>query len=693
MLTLIFIAMAITLVFAIIGSVPAALITKQIAPDSNSRGPIALGIAVGTGFALSAIAASWSFGAFGANSYLTILIILGFISIASLAIKPFRQSMSIWLEFSVPDLSLLSLPLIVAILSKPYWTGLFHLQVAAGIGADVPQNLMTVLAQPKVGSTWWQGRKNFLNYLGDPNLHAGLYHIYQISSMQLQAGYDYLIMGTRWGLSIPFSQYMRLNPSYIVQEQGLAMAGGLTSMALLVYAFFRVIKSTKSLSFIFSVVAISSGCFLHQVFNGGIAQVWSLAGLGLLSLGFVLAIHQFYSDSRGKGQNMAVLAILTFGWLANAVTYLDSSMSMAAAFIVILTSIFFFVNRELGLKLAKQLVFSGLIAAILVAPYAYASASTMTIRLRLAGGTGYLFNYWPLPSEILGFFNIWTGPAGQPRDSFIFLLGILISLGIAYLLGVHFRDKNKKSRAFAIIGITIFAISGAVALWAKQTSLGSNYSFVKISTYLSPMFLMALGYLIKVAPAPEVTTATSKRQKKQVKGMKNRNLVMNSALVLVITLVFGTAVITNDQLFKTKAFSIPSSLFNIYHDKAAQKELNTYNYMTTYIAQSNMLGFLADTHWIGKAPNDQRLGDRINIPLRVICLAQDPNCRPPGAQITNTVLGKYGYRVYQSIMTTKEFAALAAKDRWAASFKIVGEAPFNVPARFIGGNPLLYSGK
>ena len=26
-------------------------------------------------------------------------------------------------------------------------------------------------------------------------------------------------------------------------------------------------------------------------------------------------------------------------------------------------------------------------------------------------------------------------------------------------------------------------------------------------------------------------------------------------------------------------------------------------------------------------------------------------------------------------------------------FKIVGEAPFNVPDRFMGGNPLLYTGK
>ena len=98
---------------------------------------------------------------------------------------------------------------------------------------------------------------------------------------------------------------------------------------------------------------------------------------------------------------------------------------------------------------------------------------------------------------------------------------------------------------------------------------------------------------------------------------------------------------------------------------------------------------LGDVHWVGKAPNDQLLGDRLDLEMRIICLVQDKVCNPPGGEIQGSALNKYGYRVFNSVVTTSQFAALSARERYQASFEAVGQPAFVVPERFIGGNPLL----
>jgi hypothetical protein len=52
-------------------------------------------------------------------------------------------------------------------------------------------------------------------------------------------------------------------------------------------------------------------------------------------------------------------------------------------------------------------------------------------------------------------------------------------------------------------------------------------------------------------------------------------------------------------------------------------------------------------------------------------------------------LNKFGLRVYESPITTYQFAALAPLERYYAAMDAVGQARFEIPERFIGGNPLL----
>ena len=680
MLTLVAITYTVLALALFLGFVPGSIIAAAIAGDSKHRGPVALGFSVGIGFATSSIAAAWAFGLIGANSYVLLLILFAVLSLSLIVMPIIRTSLKVWKEFGRWDSLLVMLPFLTAFYSKPYWDGLTGLKLTAGSGPDIPQNLMTVLSQPAVGSTWTQGRDNLLAFLGDKNLGEAIYHLYQLPSMQLQAGFDYLIYGTRWGLSIPFAQLLRIDRSYLVIEQALTISIGLAALGLIIYGFSRLIFSRYSLSFMLLLASISSAPLMVQIFNGGMAQAWGLPGIALLSCALMLTLSLKAKGELTRAAFKGLTALAAFGWLANAVTYIDSSMTLAVVFVISAGILAVFGKREISFALITTIFMGGFIAALVVAPYTYAAISTMSIRLRLASGTGILFNYWPLPSEMLGVIDIWTGKPGVPRDPIIMLIGVLLSAAIIFLVMRGLTSKATWDRSVSILGFSILVVCTGVALWAKNTSLGSNYSYVKVCTYLTPLFLLIIG----------------ERMSENLKFKKAKNANNDTPLWLrMATPVFFVAVMVltvyhvNPALVKKQEFSFPAKMTTILSDKAAQDELVNFNYLTSYRSLSNVFGFIGDVHWVAKAPNDQLLDTRMNNEMRIICFSADTACAPKSTEILDTVLSKYSFRVYESPISTAQFAALKPLDRYYAAMDAVGQPRFEVPERFIGGNPLL----
>ena len=680
MLTLVAITFGIILFSVLIGLIPAAIITKGISGSSANRGPVALGIAVGIGFAGSAIASSWSFGALGANTYIYLVLFLFLLSLGLLLNPSVRSSLVVWKEFKKFDGFLLAVPLLTAFLSRPYWDGLTKLKLAAGGGPDIPQNLMAVLSQPKIGSTWFEARGNFLSFLGDKNLGEAIYHLYQLPSMQQQAGYDYLVYGTRWGLSIPFAQVLRIDPSLLVIEQAMTISVGLAALGLIIYSFSRLVFVRFSLSYMLLMASVSSAPLAVQIFNGGMAQAWALPGLALLSFTFLLTLNLKTKSELTPSALKGLVALSCFGWLGNAVTYIDSSMTLAAVFIIAITFLAFFTKKDLSISLLKTTFLGGLIAAIIVAPYTYAAISTMSIRLKLASGTGFIFNHWPLPSEMLGLLNVWTGEFGKPRDPIILILGIVFSLAIVLTVLRGISSKNIWDRSISLLGFSIMMVCGGMALWASQTSVGSNYSYVKVATYVTPIFLLIIG--------ERMSENLHKGKGKNPKNDTPFALRMITPFFFISILVLSVTS-TNSGLAKKSEFAFPASMTKILNDTQAQSELEKFNYLTTYRALSNVLGFVGDVHWVSKAPNDQRLETRSRNEMRIICFEGDAACLPKTPEIQVPSLNKFGFRIFQSPISTEQFASLTPKDRYFAAMDAVGQPRFEVPERFLGGNPLL----
>jgi hypothetical protein len=472
---------------------------------------------------------------------------------------------------------------------------------------------------------------------------------------------------------------LRLDPQYLIASQGIVLGMGLISIALVMYAFAQIMNLRPTIAVILTLVSVSSAGFLYQVYNGGMAQSWGLAGLASLSLGFFLAIYFAATHQLNREKQIGIAILMTIGWLGNAITYIDSSMILAGAFGITCVFLFFVAEHQVAKNSIILLALSGIAAAVLAAPYSYAALQTMSIRLKLAAGTGLIFAHWPLPSEILGLFNIWTQTDGKPRDGGIMLAGVLLSLGIIWVALKGITSKAKEERTLSYLAASVLLLCGFVALWAKNTKLGSNYSYVKVSTYLSPLLLMIVGFKL-------IST-----KKLNLKNRNNKIGLFSSYItpILYVTIILFSAISANQGMIKNAQYLVPAAQMKILSDPAAQKELEDFNYLTTYLPVSNILGIMGDVNWVGKAPNDQILSKRMNNQMRVICFNADKMCNPKTAPIGQSILSKYGFRVYESAIDTKTYASLKILDRYYADMDMVGQPRFQVPERFIGGNPLL----
>ena len=674
MITLFLIVLALLLVSLLFAPL-ATLFISFLNTSPDRRGPLVLGVSTVVLLAALSFASSWSYGFFGANSFIYVMSFLIAASILSLFFKRVRTTMKFLREFRKIDFLLVGTIPIVLLLTRTFWRGLFGLQLASGPGPDTAQNLMVVSASNLNQGSWASSRDYFFNLMSVDSLQEGLYRIYQVPSFVDQAAIDYLVYGTRWGLSIPFSQLLRIEKSWIVSEQGLVLGYSLLALGMLMYGAILKITENAILGFLAAFSAMSSTPLLIQFFNGGLAQAWGMPGLTLLSfLTLYSLIHRNSSDSNSRYR---LIPLATVGWLASAVTYLDSAMVLAA---LVMASTCILVlykkSRSSALSLVVTMVVSGIIASLVVAPYSWAALQTFGIRMMLAGGTGIDFKSWPLPSEVLGIFDVWTGDPLQGRGAVILFSSLVASTAILFLLLRPIPKSDNQNTQ--VLGISVLLLWVAVAVWSFGSGAGRNYSYVKVSTYLTPLLLLLLfTRWNQLAPR--------QRRYKKLQVFNVRNSIPSMFLVSVLS----TAAATSGSLYQRAEYVVPAAQFNIYEDEQAQKELSGYNYISTYRPISNLLGALGNVHWISKAPNDFDLRTREDRDLRLICFAGDPACKPSTPEIAS-VLNRYGIRVFQAPLTTKEYMNLEIIDRYYLAAEAMGQERFEVPARYLGGNPLLY---
>jgi len=235
---------------AVIGS-PVALLTFA---KKNSEKPlefsIFLAIAITTGFGLSAFSSSLAYSFYGINNYFQILTLIGFglwISVI-LARKKivFRLSnikgYTYFLLFSY---------LISIYFAKSQWDANLKPRIFSGVGPDVSQNLLASYIAPSLGTTWFEASNKLITTLSADNLYDGAVKLFDIPSFVQLAGYDYLVFGSRWGLTVPFSQIIDIfGPHNLMLEIGTVLLTTLLSILIISFSLFRIANRT----FVFSAL-------------------------------------------------------------------------------------------------------------------------------------------------------------------------------------------------------------------------------------------------------------------------------------------------------------------------------------------------------------------------------------------------------------------------------------------------------
>jgi hypothetical protein len=671
-------ALGIFLAVLIAGFPIAYLVASRMRQDLYLRYPFLLATSLLFGFSLSCFAAVISYGTLGIDTYPMVFGTL--ILISWLAFFPLMKKwkFKFTINFIKLDLLILTPTLWAFFLVRNYWVSFTQPVVRAGVGPDTSQNLMAAISARTLGSTWWSQASTMNSFFGHSSLRDSVYDMFRYPSFRTQAGFDYLVLGSRWGLSVPYSQIVRFfGPQASLWEPGVVLLVALLTLSAMVYGLFSLFSKSSSAAMVTSIICISNSALLVQYFNGGLSQVWSIAGIIGIFMTLSLLIQRRRFDTPFSPRLIVIFGFAS--WLILMATYVDAAIILAM-FVCISLPIYYFTNRAIFKDILKLIPLSGLAVLILTPVLTYATIITFDLRLQAAQGTGTPSAIWPLPSELLGFVDVFSQSVAT-RSAETMLLGFILTAGILWQLIKRIPQRNLVSE-FAALGITglVTMLIGFILSYTGR--LHTNYIYAKISVYVAPIVIIAVIASIRTPKPLKATKATSK----QVSSHKYATMGYQAVLICIaLVTVVSSFNATKNQ---TKQSGVISYAYApLMQDAAAQETLSKYNYLVDYVADANYLGVLSDVHWISKAPNDIILKDRLDVPLRVLCYSYDGNCKPPLPRISDPVLEKYGLIQYESPYTTRQFAALSPRDRYAANFKALGQPPFAVPERFIGGNP------
>ena len=678
MLIVVAVSFGIILALLVAGFPSAYLLSVKMQQDTYKRLPFLISLSILFGFAISAFASVLSYGSLGIDTYPIVFMSLLLINWSALFIFKRKWKFRVGIVGSRFD-ALLLIPITWSLfLSRSNWTTLAAPIIRAGDGPDTSQNLMTALSARTLGSTWWSQAHNINSFFGHDSLRQSVMDLYRYPSFRDQAGFDYLVFGTRWGLSVPYSQILRFfGDKATIWETGVVLLVALVTLSIMAYGLFSLFSKSSIAATATTLVCISNSALLVQYFNGGLSQVWSIAGILGVFTALTLLIQRRRLEQPFSSWIVGLVGFAS--WLILLATYVDAAIILAL-FIFITLPIYYFLNRGIFKDILKLMPLSGLAVLAATPVLTYATLLTFDLRLRAATGTGIPSAVWALPSEIFGFIDVFSQET-VTRSPETTAIGIFLTLAILWQLIKKFSEKSVASD-FAALGITGFITIAIGFVLSYTGKLQTNYIYTKIAVYVTPIIVIAWIASFK-APKALSGAKTSSTQMKSNKYATSGYITLVSVAALIAT--FSSYVATKN--ISIQGTAIPYTFAKLIDDKDAQAELAKYNYLTNYILSSNYLGVIGDIHWVSKAPNDLELKDRLDRPLRLLCFSVDTICKPTTPRIPDAKLESFGLLQYESPITSREFAALSPKDRYSANFKVFGVTPISIPERFIGGNP------
>lgn len=618
------------------------------------------------GFALLALSASIAYSFFGIDSYPIVFLALAclvplFLIIFSSRFKKLR------IRFNPSDLAIIVPVLFSVYLSRNQWLGLTKPQINAGNGPDTSQNLMAAQSARTLGGTWHEQGQQLKDRLDADTLRESIQSVFTLPSFRDQAGFDYLVFGTRWSLTIFYSQVLRFfGDGAILWETGFVLLVSLLSTAIISFGIVSIFTAETKWRLIASIICIANSGFLLQYFNGGLSQAFGT--IGLLGIYLALAII-FKGNGLNLDTNTLVYALITSSWLILLTTYVDAAF-VIIFFLIILILISTLFNKSLAWRITRFFIPSGLLSLMLSPVLTYSTIAILDLRGQSASNTGINNPIWAFPSELIGFGSGFIS-MGDSRGIFSFAMGAILSVIVISFALIKFKKTDYSLLLYAAL-ITLLA-----GFIASSYSSESNYIYHKIGVYLAPgivFFMVAKVFML---------------EESKTKIGKISFIKFSQPVFFTLTLFAMISAIDTSTKLGIQGSTISNDVIDLIEDKELQNELSSHNYLAPYVLSGNYLGVLADIHWVSKSPNDIDLKDRMEKDLRLICYQGDPNCKPNTNKISDASIEKFGLLQFESPISTLDFSKLTIRERYTFNFDVFGMKEFPIPQEFLGGNPYL----
>jgi hypothetical protein len=631
--------------------------------NKNSILVITLSLLIGYG--ISGFAAATAYGITGINTYVYVLVFFLFINWLIYFVK--NEFKLKWIgKFNISDIYLL-IPITISIwVSSSQWTGLFKPVVKVGPGPDVAQNLMAAQTAASLGNTWTNSLNGIKEFLEVNTTNLAALKMFEVPSSSSVAGYDYLVFGMRWGLSVPYNQLMRLlGPQSILYETGVVLLISLISFALIFFSIGKIFTNKVIPQVVIATVSVANSTLLLQYLNGGLSQIFGSIGISGLLL-VVLLLFKTKEIESNKNIYVGLFLIATFAWIGAIVSYIDSVFILSFVLLIVGASLILVKSRIW--KPFFAIIFGSGVISILATPIAIiANLEIFNLRRQAALGTGTSDKVWQNISVLLGLFN----PMSSITNNIflMFIPSLLIILVFLYAL-----IKDRQQLELAILGLSGLSVVFFGFIISYTGRAKTTYIYEKISAYLSGLVLVTLILLI-------IGLQDS---------LKKSKIFSKSTIYITIIgllTVFSSASFQSNYFKPLYTTVIPAEIGDILNDKKAQNTLNSHNYLMPYKASYNYAAVLGAEYWISKAPNDFKMTTRINNDLRLFCFTGDPECKPSTPKISDPNLEKYGIEQFESPFTTLKFMELSINDRFTQNFLVFGMQPQYVSEKYKGGNP------
>jgi len=664
------------LLLAIILGAPLTILTfcEKIAAKPIEL-PLFLAISITSGFGISAFSASLAYSFFGINLYPLIILIIG-LSLWILVFI-FRSKLRFKIVYLKGFITFMLASFFIAVyFAKTQWDAEQKPRIFSGIGPDVSQNLLAAHIAPTLGNTWFDASNRLIESLNVSNLNEAAIKMFEIPSFVHLAGYDYLVFGIRWGLTVPFSQILKIfGPQTIMLEIGSVLVVTLLATLIIGFSVFRIASKSVLFSALGAITISLNGSFLNQYFNGGLSQAFGLVGnFGILMCLMLLISNKEMMNMRKNKVGMFIVA--TLAWTSSAISYVDATL-VIGIFMVVLAVIMLKSYKTEVKRILMFIIIPGLMTLVLNPIFTYSIWENLNFRINANLGTGINTGIWRFPTQNFGLLSVYS-QFSENNSNFIQYSSLLILLlaVVSVLFIIVIKPRVKSIFTPGLLASTILVGLGYIL--AKSSRNSSDYVYNKISTFLAPFILVLFLLFISLKTNPS--------------ARKIENLFA-WFLPLIIT-VSAFSVENSYSKGTDYATIIPTKYSALLKNEEIKNYFQESNYILPYKPAYNFLGIFGVHYWISKAPNDMDYGieSRLDKPLKLFCFVGENICKPKSQKIVNaqtSYLEKFGIEEYESTLSTREYFSLSIADRYNYAFDEMGTPRSIIPEKYMGGNPYL----